>query len=191
MKKIFLLPFLAFAFIACNEDNQDSTSREVTDDDLAMYLQLGDSIANNAQATLLQNVAAAIQQGGTDFAVEFCNTRAIPLTDSVGQAYEVSLQRLSDKNRNAENAIETGIDKEAWEEIVSERKHFIKQNEEGKIFYYKPIMIGMETCLKCHGSKDDISSSTQKIIAEKYTADKAIGYQMGDLRGMWKIGFTE
>jgi cytochrome c551/c552 len=45
----------------------------------------------------------------------------------------------------------------------------------------------MPTCIKCHGGKTDITESTQKMIAQKYPNDKAIGYQMGDLRGMWKI----
>lgn len=195
-KAILFLTITMITFIACNESNRQQASeepsvRELSNEDVIKYLSLGDSITNQAQATLLQNVSAAIKEGGTDYAVEFCNTRAIPLTDSVGGQYTVSLQRLSDKNRNPLNALEKDADKAAWEKIVSENKHLVQQDENGVVYYYKPIMIGMETCLKCHGDKDQIPVSTQKIISEKYTADKAIAYQMGDLRGMWKVGFTD
>ena len=57
--------------------------------------------------------------------------------------------------------------------------------------YYKPIKTGMPTCLKCHGSSAEIESKTLALINEKYPDDKAVGYSQGDLRGMWKIKFSE
>lgn len=47
---------------------------------------------------------------------------------------------------------------------------------------------GMPTCLKCHGGAEDIAGGTRAVLAEKYPRDRATGYQLGDLRGMWKIG---
>lgn len=154
-------------------------------------MHLGDSIATIAQNELLKNVAGAIEKGGTEYAVEFCNTRAISLTDSIGDNFKMYIQRLSDKNRNPANAIQTQADSLAWKKIKSEKTAFIEQDKNGTIYYYKPISVAMISCIKCHGSKTDISESTRNMIAHKYPNDKATGYQMGDLRGMWKIKLKE
>lgn len=178
---VFLLVIIAFS--ACSNHKQKHISEEAK----ASLMLLGDSISTEMQNVLLQNVAGAIQKGGTDYAVEFCNIKAMPLTDSIADNLKVYIQRLSDKNRNPANAIQTQMDSSAWEKIKSKKTDFIEQDEYGEVYYYKPIVIAMPTCIKCHGGKSDIIESTEKIIAQKYPNDKAIGYEMGDLRGMWKI----
>ncbi|HRD57338.1 MAG TPA: DUF3365 domain-containing protein [Ferruginibacter sp.] len=148
---------------------------------------LGDSIATAAQNVLLNNVATAIQKAGTEYAVEFCNVNAVPLTDSVALVHQVTVQRLSDKSRNKHNAIQTSFDSIAWNKIKQSKTSFVTQNLNAEVYFYKPITIAMPTCIKCHGSKSDIEENTLKLIAKKYPLDKAIGYSLGDLRGMWKI----
>ena len=186
--KKLLLKSIAFSlalivFSSCSSNKQKLLSQEEKN----TWLLLGDSISVDMQNTLLKNVSGAIQKGGTDFAVEFCNIRAMPLTDSIAKNFKVQIQRLSDKNRNPENTIQTQADSLAWEIIKTEKTHFIEQDKDGAVVYFKPISIAMPTCIKCHGNKTDIIESTQKIIAQKYPDDKATGYKMGDLRGMWKI----
>jgi len=177
----FLLAIIALS--ACSNHKQQIISEE----EKAALMLLGDSISVEMQNVLLQNVGEAIQKGGTDYAVEFCNIQAMPLTDSIANHLNVYIQRLSDKNRNPANTIQTQMDSIAWEKMKSEKTDFIEENKSGEVYYYKPILIAMPTCIKCHGGKTDITKSTQKMIAQKYPNDKAIGYQMGDLRGMWKI----
>lgn len=75
----------------------------------------------------------------------------------------------------------------AWKKIKSKKADFIEQHNNGEVHYYKPILIAMPTCVKCHGGKSDITESTQNSITQKYPGDKAVNYKMGDLRGMWKI----
>lgn len=169
--------------LACGKSPQKRMSEE----EKSSLVILGDSISEQMQNLLLKNVAGAIQKGGTDYAVEFCNVAAIPLTDSLANNLEVYIQRLSDKNRNSLNAIQTKTDSLAWEKIKSEKTDFIEQDKNGDVYYFKPILIEMSTCVKCHGSKTDIAESTQNIITQKYPNDRAIGYKIGDLRGMWKI----
>lgn len=170
------------AFSACGNPKQ-----EITEEDKTALMLLGDSISTEMQDVLLQNVAGAIQKGGTDYAVDFCNINAMTLTDSIADNLNVYIQRLSDKNRNPANAIQTQTDSLAWRKIKSEKADFIEEHTSGEVYYYKPIVIAMPTCLKCHGGKSDIAESTQNSIALKYPNDKAINYEMGDLRGMWKI----
>lgn len=168
---------------ACSGNKRETLSEE----DKTALMLLGDSISMEMQNVLLQNVAGAIQQGGTDYAVEFCNLNALPITDSVARKYQTHIQRLSDRNRNPANAIGSKTDSLAWQKIKADNTDFVTQDEEGEVYYYKPIITAMPTCIKCHGGKKDISESTQKLIAEKYPNDKAVDYKLGDLRGMWKI----
>lgn len=151
------------------------------------YIQLGDSITTEMQKILVQNVSSAIQQKGTEYAVAFCNTRAMPLTDSISKLYGLEISRLSDKNRNPINALQNPNDHLAWEKFQTKDQSVVLQDNEGNVYFYKPIYLGMPTCLQCHGGKNDISESTFESIKLYYPDDQAIGYQMGELRGMWKL----
>jgi hypothetical protein len=110
---------------ACSNPKQQTISEE----EKAALMLLGDSISMEMQNVLLQNVAAAIQKGGTDYAVEFCNIQAMPLTDSIADHLKVYIQRLSDKNRNPANAIQTPMDSIAWEKIKSEKNRFYEAGQ--------------------------------------------------------------
>jgi len=174
----FILPLLA-----CGSNKGKILSE--TEKEMLMYR--GDSITIEMQGVLLEQVSAAMKKGGADYAVDFCNVQAMPLTDSMSAQMNVAIQRLSDKNRNPDNALKTSADSLAWTKIAAAKTAFIEQDNNGAVYYYKPIMAAMPACLKCHGGQDDIAESTQKIIALKYPKDKATGYATGDLRGMWKI----
>ena len=174
----------AVVFIGCGE-NGPAPNKPL---DTAMAMALGDSISAQAQQVLLKNVSAAMQAGGPEHAVAFCNTRAVPLTDSVAALFDVDVQRLSDRNRNPDNGIRLPQDRAAWERFAGDKSAFVQQDAEGTVWYYKPITVGMPTCLKCHGGAEDIAEGTRAALAEKYPRDRATGYQQGDLRGMWKIG---
>lgn len=182
LRNIILLSVI-MAFSACGNPKQ----RPLSEEDQASLIHLGDSISMEMQNTLMQNVSGAIKRGGTDYAVEFCSTHAMPLIDSIADNLNVYIQRLSDKNRNPDNALQTHTDSLAWERVKSENSDFIEQDKNGEVYYYKPILIAMPTCIKCHGGTTDITESTRKSIALKYPDDKAVNYKMGDLRGMWKI----
>ena len=187
MKYVFGVLILSLLFGCAN------SIKELSNADKDTYLISGDEIASNAQAILLQNVSQAMKAGGVINAVNFCSENAIPLTDSISTLHAKSIQRLSDRNRNPINALKSGIDQKAWAEIrasmtdSTKAKHLILQ-EENSVYYYKAISIAMPTCLKCHGDQTvDIDPKALKIINEKYPEDKATGYKMGDLRGLWKI----
>lgn len=182
-----LLVAIPWIFSACNDNKVEKLSIQ----ELETTKALGDSIATETQNVLLQNVAKAIQTGGTAHAITFCNEKALPLTDSIATAMNVTIQRLSDKNRNPLNAITNKADSIAWEKIKTEKTAFVTQDIVGDVYYYKPIVIMMPTCLKCHGNSAEIDTSTLSHIASKYPDDKAKGYSMGDLRGMWKIKIKE
>lgn len=198
MKKLnIIIALMTALFIvqSCGSSEVDNQKiEEINEIDEAALMNLGDSITMHAQQVLISNVANAMQEGGSIHAVDFCNVEAMPLTDSLSKLHDVSIQRVSDKNRNPQNALATSMDMDVWEKVKTAMssetgsKQFLEE-ENGSYFYYKPIVIAMPTCLSCHGDKNDIDEATQKLIAERYPEDKAMGYQMGDLRGLWKVKF--
>lgn len=166
-----------------------SNSKELNLLEKEHYLALGDSISNKTQMVLLSNVSQKIQESGAIGAVDFCSEKAFFLTDSVSNEFSAKIQRLTNKNRNPKNALQSETDKKAWEELQQnpENKHLIL-HDNSSVYYYKSISIEMPTCLMCHGNKQtDISPETLEIIKLKYSQDKATDYKMGDFRGMWKI----
>ncbi len=162
------------------------------------FLATADSISVLAQQLLLKNVSEAVQAGGPVMAIDFCSLNAGNLTDSLSIANSVIIRRLTDQPRNLENLVRDHPDKAIWSYFQktvraggSPRDTVISSGAPGHLVYYKPILLAMPTCLKCHGDPSvDIGKSTLVKISEKYPEDKAVGYRPGDLRGMWKISAT-
>ena len=150
-------------------------------------------MSNLTQGVLLANVGKAIQQGGAEFAVEFCNLKASSLVDSLNNLNNCTISRVSAKNRNSGNQLQGKDDKEIWSFFSD--SHGVKKDtiliHPDKLTYYKSIKIGMPACLKCHGTPNqDIDAATFEKLQKLYPNDLATGYKMDDFRGLWKIEFT-
>lgn len=155
--------------------------------DASQYRRLGDSIATLTQQALLKNVVQAVTDSGFSYAIRYCNVHAVALTSALaGTGQVLSIQRLSDKNRNPDNRITEAADQSAFAYLQSGGADTLIFRE-GEAVYYKSIKIMMPTCLKCHGSDADLDASVAEVLKEKYPGDLARNYRMGDLRGMWKI----
>jgi hypothetical protein len=60
----------------------------------------------------------------------------------------------------------------------------------GQATFFAPIVIANELCLKCHGEPgQDISVANLAVIQKHYPQDEATGFQLGQLRGAWRIDF--
>jgi hypothetical protein len=161
------------------------------------YLEKGNEVASATQKELLKNVAQAIKIGGPEYAVEFCNLKALVLTDSLSKMYNCQIKRISNKYRNPSDMPQS---KTEIEQLNQYSKAFLEDKPletnvlllEDKIEYYKPIMVAKDACLKCHGEPNkDISSETLVKINERYPNDRATGYALNDFRGAWKITFSK
>jgi len=159
--------------------------------------QLGDSITKKAGAVFMGKIAQKYAEGGYGAAAEFCSMNAYPLTDSLANQYKVYLKRVSNKNRNPSNA-PSNLEREILEAYQYSLEHgdevgsnvqFIRPGD--TILYNKPIRIPSELCLNCHGTSNQISENVQSILKEEYPNDKATGYKVGDLRGMWSLKFLK
>ncbi len=154
----------------------------------------GDSITAEAQARLISNLQQAISEKGTIGALEFCNVQALPILEKVGNDHQVSIRRVSNRNRNPLDTPDKDEAQilDAYEytaEGGGKNDPNIQKIKGGEVFLYtKPIVIPGEFCLSCHGQPGkDIADPTLQKIAELYPEDKAKGHKVGDLRGMWSV----
>lgn len=61
-------------------------------------------------------------------------------------------------------------------------------DEEGRreLRYVRPLVMA-ELCLQCHGPVEGIDASTRALIAERYPGDEAVGFAVGELRGIVSV----
>ncbi len=155
------------------------------------YAKKGKEFALQTKALLGKNLLASINANGPENAVTFCNTRAIPLTDSSANALNVHIQRVSDRPRNPANAADSLqlIQLAAIRNDLAQGKTDVYRllEEENSVTGYYPIVTnGM--CLQCHGEKEtQINPATLSALEALYPADQATGYATNQLRGLWVV----
>ncbi|MDB4088051.1 DUF3365 domain-containing protein [Flavobacteriales bacterium] len=158
----------------------------VTEDSLD-YLELGRSLALKTKSILGKNLMMNVKEKGADGAVEFCNEKAIVITDSMSISLNAIIKRVSDKPRNHDNfANESELEYIASVKNGINVKGLTKEINK-KIVGYYPIKTN-DLCMKCHGdNKSEINKKTSLKINELYPNDKATGYTPDQIRGIWVV----
>lgn len=161
----------------------------------------GMTIANKTFAMLSTELSRAINAGGIQSALDYCKLNAYPLVDSISQANNAYVKRTSLKLRNPNNIpgpeeeailklYESAIDKEGNVDFSKLRPRVKDKGDHWA--FYAPITLRNPVCLKCHGKIGlDIKNEDYAKIRELYPQDKANGYELGDLRGIWSIQFKK
>jgi hypothetical protein len=186
---IYFLPIVVLTACGSKETSQAPERIDST------YVIRGNAIAKIAFETISGELKQAMQTGGIEYALNYCNENAYPITDSLAQAHQVSIKRVSNKNRNPRNEADKmeaflikgfGIDLDEGNELTP--KLVLKDDT---VLFYKPI-ITQPLCLTCHGIPGrELAFSTDTLIRKLYPRDKAIGYQNNQVRGLWRIGFKQ
>lgn len=151
--------------------------------------------ALNTKKELGKNLMGTIQKKGTKEAVTFCNKRAYPITDSMAVAQNTTIKRVSDKPRNPYNQANTkeqGIIAQFKKAIINNEEYKpVTEVENGKVTFYAPIITN-SMCLQCHGTpRKTIQPEVFRTITSLYPEDKAIGYDVNEVRGMWSITYNQ
>ncbi len=170
-----------------------SAETELSADKLAGYRQ---SIQAYGGA-LKQELTSAIKSGGAMAALDVCHLKAPQIAQQVSEKAGINVARTSLKPRNAASA------PDAWEEDVLKsfeaRKakgedvntlefHAIVEHEGKREARYMKAIPTAEVCLTCHGSK--IQPEVLEKINALYPQDKAVGFNVGDLRGAFTVRET-
>jgi cytochrome c553 len=159
------------------------------------YEDLGMKYAMGTKVQLGKNLMGAIQKKGTLAAIEFCNVRAYPITDSMATVYNAQIKRVSDKPRNPKNKANSHELEyiNVFKKIISikEEPKPILEETDNKVTFYYPITTN-SMCLQCHGVPGKtIENEAFEKIKELYSTDMAIGYDVNEVRGIWRIDFNK
>ncbi len=161
------------------------------DDSQLSYTELGLKYAMATKSVMGKNLMGAVKSKGPDGAVEFCNTKAYPIIDSVATFLNTSVKRVSDQPRNPNNAAnptELNYITIAKAQLANGEKPKPQMQEiNGKMVGYYPIVTN-NMCMKCHGKPNqEINAATMVKIDELYPHDQAKGYGENELRGVFVV----
>jgi hypothetical protein len=195
MKLIFLGFALGLLFASCGSNSEKSITTSV-DFDPSPWISKGQEIQKSAFGELSRKLTAAMEKGGVDGALTYCQTHAYPLTDSLSSSFGVSIRRATNQPRNKANkahqneaTILANYHKAlfAGQELLPSAV----EEEDGGVSYYGPIRI-QPLCLNCHGTPGkELKTKDHDLIKSLYPDDEATGYALGDLRGVWHIQWTK
>ncbi|HQO50805.1 MAG TPA: DUF3365 domain-containing protein [Bacteroidales bacterium] len=200
LKIIFVIFIISCILTSCDEAQKSTGSEKPQHyypDSLANQIrEQGRGIAKASFQALSAALLSAIEKGGVPHALQFCNEKALPITDSMAMIYNVKIKRISAKNRNPENV----ADKEQLQLMEHMQKQIaaygsakdtVVHTEQDELAYYAPIIVAAP-CLQCHGAENnDIKPENLALIKKFYPGDKATGYAIGDLRGLWFLRFKK
>ncbi|MGE4540466.1 MAG: DUF3365 domain-containing protein [Bacteroidales bacterium] len=203
--KVLVVAGLVVWFAGCYPTDQSKANSEskaeiptlkpVSDTAWDSLRSQGKLIVKETFMALSSELKKAIQEGGVPHALSFCNTAALPVTDSLAKIYGVDIKRVSLKNRNPLNeadAFEASLIETVSMLGVADLSsvNMLVRDADDFPVYAQPIIVG-ESCLPCHGSiEKDIAPANLKLIRDLYPDGKAVGYKVGDLRGIWRIRFN-
>lgn len=201
----WFLPLLAVGMLACSEQAAEKEQHAAEEKAApapvksleAQVLDTSRYLSQQAFQALSSVLMAQIEEVGPDGAVPFCNERALPLTDSVARQHGISISRIASRYRNPANAAneaESAMLLE-WEKAIAAleqpKARWFDQGD--SISWYGAITIPNPHCLHCHGllKEGDIHPKTLAQIKRYYPNDRAVNFELGDLRGMWKISYPK
>jgi len=208
MKKILWISALILTLSACQnntkkEDKAEKEPRPKAESktvkpafDHKAYKMKGMIIAKNTFKIFKSKIQSIAAKDGLSGVVDFCHGNAMKLTDSLGKIHNVVIKRTSHKLRNPKNKPDTDGEAVLNEYLKLQAEHktmepVVMKDADGYIHFYAPIKL-KEACLKCHGTPDkEIPEPIYKLIKSKYPNDKATGFKVGDLRGIWDIKFLD
>lgn len=190
---IYALPILALV-AGCTKEQQNEPA-QLTDELEADIINQGNQATAALFGELSSKLKAAMQSGGTEKSITVCKEMAQPTTRSTSDSFaNLKLTRISLKPRNPVNKANSFDQKvlHDWEQQISEGAQLpaalVKLQSDSSAVYYKPIITG-EVCLNCHGDPAAFPQAFQAKLNELYPDDQATGYQIGHLRGAFRVEF--
>jgi len=113
-----------------------------------------------------------------------CSSMAIEMIDDYNkQVTGIKLRRTALKYRNPKNKPDKA-DRMVMDTFVSTKKFeplVVDLGDQYRV--YKPLA-NKQSCLLCHGARNDISPELVKMIDRTYPKDTATGFALGEFRGV-------
>ena len=153
-------------------------------------------IIKQLSSSLKQELKTAIQTNGVAAAIQTCKMQAPVLTNEISNSSSLTIKRTSLKLRNPANT------PDAWEQQVlmdfeQQLAQGVAMNQlvytelvknKGKKFYRHMRAIPTQPiCLTCHGEQKILSTEVKSMLNKEYPDDRAIGFNVGELRGAFSV----
>jgi len=134
---------------------------------------------------VLHELADAIDAGGADKAILSCHIESVMVTQRFARE-GIAGGRTSDRLRNPTNA------PRAWAApLVKSYAGRMARDIDGfavdlgdKVGVLRPIS-ERPICASCHGPAEHLSAKVRQELAERYPADQAVGFKVGEIRGWY------
>ena len=160
------------------EGNQEGALKEAR--------RVADELGDKMRGLLFQE----LQKGGPVGAVRVCSEVAQEITQEFNRRSGHNARRVSLRYRNPQNRpdeYEQGVlarmeTENRRKQLGNEYAGVVKDREGNVLRYLRPLVVA-PVCTTCHGTREAMAPEVQKLLAEKYPQDLAVGFQEGDLRG--------
>ena len=156
----------------------------------ALLVEASDKLIGRFGGALKKELLASLSEHGPVEAISVCRDVAPAIADSFS-VEGWSIRRVSALNRNLNNRA-TLEEKDILSRFASatDAPPYVglwHEDDSVKAYrYYKPIFV-QQLCLKCHGNLQTMAPGVYQAVKKHYPDDRATGYQVGDLRGMFVV----
>ena len=154
----------------------------------------GKGVIKGFATELVGELKKGMKAGGPNQAISVCNTKAMPIASKHSAQTGWTVRRSSHKLRNPENKPDT-FEARAISEF--QRRQANGEKAKDMVMTMTTIENGQKTfrmvkaiptgkpCVVCHGSaiKPEVSAKIDSL----YPNDKATGFKMGEMRGIFSL----
>ena len=157
-------------------------------------LQEARLLAKTFGGDLKSVLKTAMETGGPIKALEVCNLQAVPIAERISSSSGWSVGRTSLKVRNIDNEpdewesktlLEFEQRKMAGEDLNKMEYSEVVNDGDKMVFRYMKAIPTAGLCVSCHGA--NLNDKISKKIKLLYPADKATGFNVGDIRGAFSL----
>jgi hypothetical protein len=131
----------------------------------------------------------ALQSGGPPAAISVCAEVAPAIAANLSLESGWSVRRTSDNNRNTaavpDNWEQARIDAFKAKVLANETLDLEYSEQTTEAFRYAKAQLTEGLCLMCHGKQ--LADSTVKALNAFYPNDRAQGYELGEVRGIFSL----
>ena len=192
-----LIPLLLYALMTVSCGSQETksappgqTQKPNTLADDTLFTAAARNLAVQFSGELMSTLQTALDENGPAFAVGVCQLKAQQIAAANSGAgwtvkrVSTNWRNIADRPDSTDRAILAGF---ADQSNPAEFQTLWSGTDSARTFsYYQKITV-KEMCLQCHGDIEKADPDLWKQIKIEYPYDKATGYKVGDLRGMFVI----
>ena len=160
------------------------------------FIEASTTVIKRLANELKTELSNAIQNEGIGSAIQTCKLRAPEIAQEISADSSLLIKRTSLKLRNPENA------PDEWEKkSLTLLEHMLAQgtpisdltvteierSNSKKIYRHMRAIPTQPICLNCHGDEKILSPEVKNMLKDTYPSDRAIGFQVGDIRGAFSV----